>query len=155
MHPGCQFGGERNDRQPDLILGETMRRQVRQAGVLRGADSVFATGPATMPQFQGLQAPDDCVGHERGQAQAVSVGEPQLSARMRVHDEPYSGTPARQVNEPGQFHDPIAVPSASIRIERWDPHVGGNVVDCFSHRIGQGEPDRIRQLSGCQVFENA
>lgn len=38
---------------------------VRQTGVLRCAESVFAMGPATMSQFQGLQAPDDCVGHER------------------------------------------------------------------------------------------
>ena len=57
LHPGGQFGGEHDDRDPDLILREVMQGKVSQAGVLRVPDPVLAAGAAPVPQFQVRELP--------------------------------------------------------------------------------------------------
>ena len=49
LHPGGQLGGEGDDGAPDLVLGEAVQGQVRQAGVFGEPDPVLAEGPAAVP----------------------------------------------------------------------------------------------------------
>jgi hypothetical protein len=51
LHPGGNLAGQRDDRAPDLVLGEVMQREVAQACVLRGADPVLAPGAPAVAKF--------------------------------------------------------------------------------------------------------
>jgi hypothetical protein len=48
LHPGEQFTGQGDDLAPDLVLGESVQREVAQAGVLGAADAVLAAGAAAV-----------------------------------------------------------------------------------------------------------
>lgn len=48
LGPRGQLDGQRDDRDPDLVVGEAVQRQGGQAGVLRGADAVFGSCSAAV-----------------------------------------------------------------------------------------------------------
>ena len=48
LHPGRQVAGQGDDLASDLVLGEAVQGQVAQPGVLGGADTVLAAGPAAV-----------------------------------------------------------------------------------------------------------
>ena len=52
LHPRGELDGERDDRDPDLVLREAVQRQVGQAGVLADPNAVLGAGPTAMAQFQ-------------------------------------------------------------------------------------------------------
>ena len=62
LGPGQEVGGERDDLQPDLVLGEAVEGQVAQAGVLEAADAVLGSGSLPVPDLQIGQSPPGAVG---------------------------------------------------------------------------------------------
>ena len=79
-HPGEHLVGELDDEQPDAVLREALQGQVRQAGVLGGADAVLAAGPAPVPHLQVSQLTGAGVGDEGGKPVAIDIIKTELSA---------------------------------------------------------------------------
>ena len=65
LGPGEQFGGELDELEPDLVLGERLQRQVAQPGVLEAADAVFGAGAQPVADFQVGESPTAGVGGEQ------------------------------------------------------------------------------------------
>ena len=86
LGPGQQIGGERDDLDPEPVLGVAVEGQVPQPGVLQGADAVVAAGALAVPDLECGQRPAGSlgVGGEAGDAPAVVVGQPQLGAGMQA-----------------------------------------------------------------------
>src|SRR3954451_5706136 len=51
LGPGQEIRGERDDLEPDLVLGVAVQREVPQAGVLEPADAVLGAGTLPVPDF--------------------------------------------------------------------------------------------------------
>jgi len=52
LHPGEQVSSERDDFEPEPVLGVVVEGQVPQPGVLQRPDPVFAAGALTVADLQ-------------------------------------------------------------------------------------------------------
>ena len=57
LGPGEQFGGQLDQFEPDLVLGERLQRQVGHPGVLETADAVLGACPQSVAHLQVGQPP--------------------------------------------------------------------------------------------------
>ena len=80
LRPNQQVRGERDDLEPDLVLGEAVEGQVPQPGVLQATDAVLSAGALPVSDLQGSQCPAGAtgVGGEAGDPPPVLIGQPQL-----------------------------------------------------------------------------
>lgn len=100
LGPGEQVVRERDQGEPDLVVGEAAEGQVRQPGVFVGADVVFDPGAAAVAarQLGDVAGPG---GEDRLEAVALMVGERQTGLRgAGARGERSSAT--RQASPPGR-----------------------------------------------------
>jgi len=119
LHPRGQFGGQHDDRDPDLILREVMQGKVSQTGVLHVPNPVLTPCSPAVPQFQVRELPAGGVRDERGEPVPLEVGEPELRTGVRPFgpdDDPHPVWPTGQVQQSGQFGDPRAVPWPAVGV---------------------------------------
>jgi hypothetical protein len=155
LRPDSQLAGQRDDRTPDLVLGQVVQRQVGKPGVLRAPNPVLGAGPTPMPQLQvgelAARPAGRGVGGERGQPMPVGVGDPQLRAGVRAlpaHDHPHPGRPGSEVEQPGHLEHPGTVAGLAIAVIGALPGPLGHPGEGFGDGVGQGEPHRVRQPLG-------
>ena len=66
LAPGGQVQGELDQGAPQLVLGEAVQGQIREAGVFGDPDPVLGARAAPVPQLQLGQLAADGVGREGG-----------------------------------------------------------------------------------------
>ncbi|CWB19744.1 Uncharacterised protein [Streptococcus pneumoniae] len=76
LHPGDDDAGELDDLAPDLVLRESLQRELHQAHVLGVADPVLAARAAAVTQLQHWKLAAWGVGRERSDPHPFVIGDP-------------------------------------------------------------------------------
>lgn len=117
LHPGDKLRGELDDLAPDLVLRESLQRELLKAHVLRVANPVLAARAATVTQLEDGELSAASVGRERGDPHPVVVSDSQLCPGVRSffpHDHAHPVGPACEVQQPGEVCDPGPVSNPVI-----------------------------------------
>ena len=143
LGPGNEVHRGHHDLQPGVVGCIGVAGEVPHAGGLRLPDPVLDPGVLPVPQIQPGQLPGNDpgrgVGDEPGDPVPVDIEERQLRAGVwsfLPQDHPAPGGPGRQVEQPGGFGDPGAVPHRAVGVDRRVPHVDA---------VQAGQPGRVGQ----------
>ena len=72
---------------------------------------------------------------------------------LAADDHPHPRRPARQRHQPGCFDDPGAGAGFAVGVVGGLPVAGGQRGELVDQRLGQAEPDRVRQPLGVQPVQ--
>src|SRR2546423_7155208 len=153
LEEGEQVLGGENQLQPDLVGGELAEGEAAQAGVLAAADAVLDASATAMAGFELGQVGVVLVGDEDLEAEALVIGEGELSAGMGAFA-PADGAgplgPGAEV-EVGQLADGGALTLLAGLGDGRHPGALGHGQDGVANRLAEVEADREADLEPAQL----